>query len=149
MSQETELQRLEVIVEKLLVKYEDLRAENASLKQDLTEKNLRLAELEDNLSVQKNERGEIGKRVSKLVEQIEEWEKALDEDGSEQPAADAQDSLEAVEDEEEDPEPVEAEAEAEADVVAAVQEDAAETRKTVDEEGRHQHNLFSLSGFQR
>ena len=57
MSQETELQRLEVIVEKLLVKYEDLRAENASLKQDLTEKNLRLAELEDNLSVQKNERG--------------------------------------------------------------------------------------------
>jgi len=149
MSQETELQRLEVIVEKLLVKYEDLRAENASLKQDLTEKNLRLAELEDNLSVQKNERGEIGKRVSKLVEQIEEWEKALDKDGSEQPAADAEDSLETEEAEEEDPEPVEAEAEAEVDAVAAVQEDGGETRKTVDEEGRHQHNLFSLSGFQR
>jgi len=149
MSQETELQRLELIVEKLLVKYEDLRAENAVLKQDLTEKNLRLAELEDNLSVQKTERGEIGKRVSKLVEQIEEWEKALEDDGSEKPVTEAEDSVDTVEDEEEDPEPAEPEAEAEAEVVAAVQEDAAETRKTVDEEGRHQHNLFSLSGFQR
>ncbi len=46
MSQETELYRLEQIVEKLLVKYEDLKAENGRLNTELTEKKAELASLE-------------------------------------------------------------------------------------------------------
>lgn len=152
MSQDTELQRLELIVEKLLAKYEDLRAENAQLKQELAEKKLRLTDLENNLTAQKTERGEIGKRVSRLVEQIEEWELALEDEESSQSAVGVEDTIESVAEVEDDeePEPAQQETGVEGEVSASVQvSEEADTTEKAEEEGRLQHNLFSVSGFQR
>ena len=152
MNQETELQRLEQIVEKLLSSFADLRAENAKLQQELSEKNKQLTELSNNLTTQESERGEIGKRVSRLVEQIEDWEKSLEDRVDTVTDADvneAADSSEELVEEEEEPEPADAVADAEKAAIFTELDTETREEKKLEEEGRHQHNLFSLSGFQR
>jgi len=79
MSQDNELRRLEQFVEKLLARFSELRAEKAKLLQELRERELQVEDLRNNLSSRDMERNEISQRVSKIVEQIEEWETGLEQ----------------------------------------------------------------------
>ncbi|MFW2367865.1 MAG: hypothetical protein ACN4GW_15725 [Desulforhopalus sp.] len=120
MAQDSELKRLEKFVEKLLGNFSELKAEKGRLEQKLFESELKIEELQGDISTKNIERTEISERVNKIVDQIEEWEQSLDE-----PAAEAgEDSSE--DDEEEDEEP--------------------EEENSGEEEGRVQHNLFSMDG---
>jgi chromosome segregation ATPase len=78
MSQDNELRRLEQFVEKLLANFSQLRAEKAKLEQELQERDVKLENLRRSLESKDMERGEISQRVSKIVEQIEEWESTLE-----------------------------------------------------------------------
>ena len=129
MSQDNELRRLEQFVEKLLARFSELRTEKAKLQQELREREAQIEELRTTLSSKDMERSEISQRVSKIVEQIEEWESGLAE------------SFVAA-------------AETAAAVVVEADEEIPEVRKSlseprVEDEGRVQHNLFSLGNPQR
>lgn len=78
MEQESELQRLEKFVEKLLTRFSALKAEKAQLEQEVFERDLLIEELRDNISSKVTERNEISERVNKIVDQIEEWELNLE-----------------------------------------------------------------------
>lgn len=137
MGQESELQRLERFVAKLLTNFSELRAEKAILVQQLDERNQQIEELQNRLATEEAERGEIGQRVGKLVEQIEEWEKGLDQAAEvAEPPAPAEDFSEAEESELD-----------EYEVQEEIEELAAHSRG--EEEVRVQHNLFTLTGAQR
>ncbi len=117
MSKESELHRLEDFVEKLLARFSDLRAEKAQLEQDLLESEMMVEELRDNISVKDTERTEISQRVNRIVDQIEEWEQNLD-DGAE--AGDNSSE-------------------------ASLDENSVEEEGEEDDDGRVQHNLFSIA----
>ena len=116
MSKESELHRLEDFVEKLLARFSDLRAEKAQLEQDLLESEMMVEELQSNISVKDTERTEISQRVNRIVDQIEEWELNLD-DG----AADSSSET-------------------------SLDENSVEEEGEEDDDGRVQHNLFSIGG---
>ena len=123
MDRDTELQRLEQFVEKLLLSFAELKEEKkqllnklkdrdgsiADLNGNVAELESNIEELEGNISSKDNERTEISLRVGKLVEQIEDWELGLDDEVEEEATNDDSD------------------------------EDASE------DDGRVQHNLFSNS----
>jgi chromosome segregation ATPase len=119
MTKDSELSRLESFVEKLLAKFSELQVEKTQLEKDLAERDSAIEELRGNITTQDSERIEISQRVSKIVDQIEEWEQRLDGEGS--ATTDEYDSTPEEDDEDEDESVVEA-----------------------DEEGRIQHNLFSM-----
>lgn len=79
MEQESELQRLEKFVEKILTRFSALKAEKSQLEQDVFERDLLIEELRDNISSKVAERNEISERVNKIVDQIEDWELNLDQ----------------------------------------------------------------------
>jgi septal ring factor EnvC (AmiA/AmiB activator) len=124
MSQDNELRRLEQFVEKLLGRFNELREEKSQLQQKLTAQEQVIGELRRSLAVGDEERSRISQRVGKMVEQIEAWESGLEEGGK----VDADSVGDEVEGEEA-PRPV------------------AEHR--AEEEGRVQHNLFSLGAASR
>ncbi len=74
MEQASELQRLEIFVEKILTRFSALKAEKEQLEQDLFEREMLIEELRDNIASKVTERNEISDRVNKIVDQIEEWE---------------------------------------------------------------------------
>ncbi|MGB3223191.1 MAG: hypothetical protein WBB23_10350 [Desulforhopalus sp.] len=78
MEQESELQRLEKFVEKILTRFSALKAEKTQLEQEVFERDLLIEELRENISSKVTERIEISERVNKIVDQIEEWELNLD-----------------------------------------------------------------------
>lgn len=117
MAQDSELQRLEKFVEKLLTNFSELKAEKAKLEQKLFDSELKIEELQGDISSKNIERTEISERVNKIADQIAEWEQSLDEEA-------ADDSAEEDEDADEEP----------------------EDEKNGEEEGRVQHNLFSMDG---
>ena len=87
MDRDTELQRLEQFVEKLLLNFAELKEEKKKLLNQLKDRDSSIAQLEGtivelqgDISSKENERSEISLRVGKLVEQIEDWELGLDED---------------------------------------------------------------------
>lgn len=128
MAQETELQKLEKFVEKLLEKFSALKVQNNKLEleligkeEELIEKEEQIVKLEGNISSSDTERSEISQRVNKLVEQIEDWEMSLDDVDAESL------SSEEVADFAQDEEPL------------------GDEGNEVDDEGRVQHNLFSMS----
>lgn len=112
MDRDTELQRLEQFVDKLLTSFAELKEEKKILLKKLKDRDALIEELQGNIASKDNERSEISMRVGKLVEQIEDWELELDGDSNDDDGSS----------EEED-------------------EDVEEP-----EEGRVQHNLFSMSG---
>lgn len=130
MGQDSELRRLEQFVEKLLVRFSELRAEQARLLKELAEREQQIVELKTNISSKEIERSEISQRVNRIVEQIEEWEMGLDEGEQIEGTADAS----------AEPGVVEGESLSE-------KSDAGEHRG--EEEGRVQHNLFSIAGTHR
>ena len=100
MERDTELQRLEQFVEKLLLNFAELKEEKKNLLNTLKDRDALIAELEGNITSKDSERTEISLRVGKLVEQIEDWELGLDdaegetsiqEDGSLEDGAGAED----------------------------------------------------------
>jgi chromosome segregation ATPase len=130
MGQDSELRRLEQFVEKLLGRFSDLRAEHTRLQKDMAERELQLEELRNTLSSKEIERSEISERVGRMVEQIEEWEMGLSDEASVETTADG--SAQPILDEDE---PI------------SEKNDAGEHRG--EEEGRVQHNLFSIAGTHR
>jgi septal ring factor EnvC (AmiA/AmiB activator) len=126
MSQDNELRRLEQFVEKLLGRFNDLREEKSQLQQKLTAQEKMIGELRRSLAVGDEERSKISQRVGKMVEQIEAWESGLDDEGA-----------------------------VEVDSVADISEEEGEepprsvAERRTEEEGRIQHNLFSLGAASR
>lgn len=121
MAQDSELQRLEKFVDKLLTNFSDLKAEKARLEQKLFESEAKIEELQGDISSKNIERTEISERVNRIVDQIEEWEQSLDDEAGVEVAE------ESSEDDDED-------------------DDEPEEEKNSEEEGRMQHNLFSMDG---
>jgi chromosome segregation ATPase len=74
MSQEQELARLEDFIGKLLEKFGALKEENKRLSSDLEEKEQAIAVLQEQLETKDIEKTEIGDRVSRIIEKIEDWE---------------------------------------------------------------------------
>lgn len=123
MDKESELQRLEKYVEKILVRFSALKAEKEQLERDLSERNQLIEELRGNISNKETERSEISERVNKIVDQIEEWELNLDieaEEGATETAEGGEQPGEHNENQ--------------------------EMEEVLDEEERHvQHELFSMT----
>jgi regulator of replication initiation timing len=84
---EEEFGRLEQFVEKLIDSYNELKAENGSLRQQLAETEQQNLQNKDLVSNLQNDRTIMHKRVTHLIGKIDEWEK------SHHPADDAQEIL--------------------------------------------------------
>ena len=129
MEQESELQRLEKFVEKILTRFSLLKAEKGQLEQEVFERDLLIEELRENISSKVTERNEISERVNKIVDQIEDWEQNLEQGANvnttESSAALDQSRAEGLSDEQDT-------------------EDGSD-----EEERRMQQDLFSLSGSQK
>ncbi len=126
MDRESELQRLEKFVEKILERYSALKAEKMQLEQDLAERDQLIEELQGTIASKVTERDEISERVNKIVDQIEDWELNLDEDEM---------MMEDASINEEDTDKDHAHSE-EKEAASAMDED----------EKRVQHDLFSMGG---
>ena len=74
MMQDSELGRLENFVTKLLERFNALQADKKKVDDLLLQREGAIANLQEELAALKDERGEIGNRVSGLLERIEEWE---------------------------------------------------------------------------
>ncbi len=79
MSQNTEFDRLEKFVSKLLNKYDKLREKNTELQTLLHQREEEIGILKNEINNADSERGDLSNRVKGLIEQIEEWESALEE----------------------------------------------------------------------
>lgn len=126
MEQESELQRLEKFVEKLLARFTALKDEKTQLEREVFERDLLIEELRDNISSKVTERNQISERVNKIVDQIEEWE--LNLETSEEKAKDSSAEVENTDENE----------------LRAEIEAAEETSE--ESERRVQHDLFTMSG---
>ena len=126
MEQESELQRLEKFVEKILTRFSLLKAEKGQLEQEVFERDLLIEELRENISSKVTERNEISERVNKIVDQIEDWEQNLEPGAN----VNATESSAAVDQSRDEGLSDEQDTESESD----------------EEERRMQHDLFSLSG---
>jgi len=123
MIQDSELSRLEGFVGKMMKRFSELQTEKAQLLKDLGERDQIIDELRINLSTRDSERGEVSQRVSRIVEQIEEWERSLEEEQEQDVVEQDSDSLDDV------------------DSVDAVDD--------LEDEGRVQHNLFTVGSQER
>lgn len=74
MENNAELVRLEQFVDTLLNKYNDLKDRFHALEATLSERDTECASLKDDIVELKNERSEVGSRVSGLLGRIEQWE---------------------------------------------------------------------------
>ena len=74
MENNAELVRLEQFVDTLLNKYNELKKKFHSLETMLRERDDECATLKNDLVELKNERSEVGSRVSGLLGRIEQWE---------------------------------------------------------------------------
>jgi chromosome segregation ATPase len=79
MIQDSELGRLEDFVAKLLERFNALQADKKKVDDLLMQREAAIATLQEELADLKDERGEIGNRVSGLLERIEEWEAGASE----------------------------------------------------------------------
>jgi len=78
MENNAELVRLEQFVDTLLNKYNELKEMFHSLEATLRERDDECAALKNDIADLKNERSEIGTRVSGLLGRIEQWEAEQD-----------------------------------------------------------------------
>jgi len=74
MENNAELARLEEFVDKLLQKYNQLKADLHALQEKLSERDAECAELKNNVYNLASERTEVGNRVAGLLDRIEQWE---------------------------------------------------------------------------
>lgn len=78
MENNAELIRLEEFVDKLLGKYNSLKADFHSLQDTLRERDNECAELKNTIEGLSSERTEVGSRVAGLLDRIEQWEEEHD-----------------------------------------------------------------------
>ena len=78
MVHEEELGRLEQFVERLIENYNEMKAENISLKKRLEQIEQQNVENQELVSTLQNDRTVMHERVSGMINRIEDWEKALD-----------------------------------------------------------------------
>ncbi len=123
MIQDSELNRLERFVDKMMKRFSELRDDKAQLLKDLGERDQIIEELRSNISTRDSERGEVSQRVSRIVEQIEEWERNLEEEQGRDFMAQDVDSTDVV--------------------------DSTGAEDDLEDEGRVQHNLFTVAGSER
>lgn len=95
---QNEFDRLEQFVSKLLAKYDQLREEKHRLEEVISKKDEEINNLRAEISSADSERGDITLRVKGLIEQIEEWETAINEPEAKE-EVDKQEDAYAVEDE--------------------------------------------------
>lgn len=126
MDRESELQRLEKFVEKILTRFSALKEEKKQLEQDVFERDLLIEELRDTIASKVTERNEISERVNKIVGQIEDWELNLEEGD----AAVGDDSMD--------------DADSDEDELDSEEQDSVDGME--EEEKRMQHDLFSMTG---
>ncbi|MFV0437164.1 MAG: hypothetical protein ACK5PS_07215 [Desulfopila sp.] len=81
MNNENELRRLEGFVAKLLKSFQELKDQHGRLQGELRDREATIADLRAQLAENDVERNVISNRVGSIIEQIEEWESALTEDG--------------------------------------------------------------------
>ena len=74
MENNAELVRLEEFVDKLLVKYNNLKSDYHALQETLRERDAECADLKNNVFHLSTERTEVGNRVAGLLDRIEQWE---------------------------------------------------------------------------
>lgn len=74
MENNAELVRLEEFVDRLLTKYNQLKAEFHALQETLRERDSECADLKSNILGLNSERNEVGSRVAGLLDRIEQWE---------------------------------------------------------------------------
>jgi chromosome segregation ATPase len=77
MSQESEFERLERYVSKLLAQYDSLLEENSILLRSVKQKDEEIRELKNQINSADTERGDISNRIKALIDQIEEWESTI------------------------------------------------------------------------
>jgi len=74
MGNNAELVRLEEFVDKLLTKYNQLKAEYHAVQDTLRQRDAECAELKNTIFTLSTERTAVGNRVSGLLDRIEQWE---------------------------------------------------------------------------
>lgn len=74
MENNAELARLEDFVDKLLAKYNQLKADYHALQETLRERDAECADLKNNVFNLSSERTEVGNRVSGMLDRIQQWE---------------------------------------------------------------------------
>jgi chromosome segregation ATPase len=87
MNKNEELVRLEEFVDSLLNKYNGLKGQYHSLEVTLASRDEEISELKADIAELKDERTDVGSRVSGLLGRIEQWEA---EQGSDEPVNDAE-----------------------------------------------------------
>ncbi len=83
MTQDSELERLEAIVVKLLAKYDKLREEKIDVEAELAAREKEIDGLQDELNASNSQRGDMSSRVKGLLGQIEDWESSLEDEAEE------------------------------------------------------------------
>lgn len=78
MEHESEIKRLEDIVERLLEGYTGLKAEIKKKEQEIQAQQYENDQLRQQIEAMESERGDLGGRVSTLIDRIEIWESELE-----------------------------------------------------------------------
>ncbi|RUM37097.1 MAG: hypothetical protein DSY50_01010 [Desulfobulbus sp.] len=87
MNKNEELVRLEEFVDSLLNKYNDLKEQCHALEATLASREEEIVSLKSDIDGLKDERSEVGSRVSGLLGRIQQWES---EQGGDEPVNDAE-----------------------------------------------------------
>ena len=74
MENSTELVRLEQFVDNLLTRYKALQEKNGRLEEKLEKRDVECARLKETIAELRDERSDVGSRISGLIERIEKWE---------------------------------------------------------------------------
>lgn len=78
MTQGSELEKLEAFVKSLLAKYSTLKENKEALERGITQRDIKISELQATIESLSSERGDVSNRVGSLLSQIEEWEDSLE-----------------------------------------------------------------------
>jgi len=135
---QNEFDRLEQFVSKLLGKYDQLREENTRLEDLICKKDEEIHDLRAEISSADTERGDITLRVKGLIEQIEEWETAIEEPEKGEEAKVVEDVEDDATDDDTDDVAEGAEVSADADTSGD------EEKKGEDKDSSLQQNLFNV-----
>jgi len=82
MEQNEDLARLEQYIEKLIESHNQLKSENSEMNVQLQAKQQEIAELQEMIKNLQEDRSVIHNRVTGLLDRIDEWEKAFDQEGA-------------------------------------------------------------------
>lgn len=88
MEYESEIKRLELFVERLLEGYTNLKEETKKQQQEFRVQQDENEQLRQQIEAMESERGDLGNRVSMLIDRIESWETELESEGIEDDSSD-------------------------------------------------------------